>query len=80
MKIELLYFAQLRDAFGDGDTIVVNAEATVGDVVASIRGRDEWRAVKDLPLRYAVNEVVVDENTALCDGDTLALLPPVSGG
>jgi molybdopterin converting factor small subunit len=80
VKIELLYFAQLRDAFGDGDTMVVNSDATVGDVVATIRGRDEWRAVKDLPLRYAVNEVVVDENTALRDGDTLALLPPVSGG
>jgi molybdopterin converting factor small subunit len=81
MKITVLYFAQLKEAFGsDRDLLDVPAGATVDDVVASLRDRTEWSAVSSLPLRYAVNERIVDAGTKLGDGDRLALLTPISGG
>lgn len=80
MTIELLYFAQLRDVLGNCETLTLDGEATVADVVARLRLRPQWRGVAGIPLRFAVNEIVVSEDTPLHDGDVVALLPPVSGG
>lgn len=81
MKIELLFFAQIREAFGAGaQEIDVENGATVDDVLATLRQRDEWRKVARLPVSCAVNERVVDGGHLLEPGDRLALLTPVSGG
>ena len=81
MRVELLFFAQLKDALGRPREILEVADGqTVDDVVASLRSRDEWRAITLLPLVFAVNEQVVDGGCTLCDGDRLAFLTPVSGG
>jgi molybdopterin converting factor small subunit len=81
VTIELLFFAQLKEAVGSGGRSLHVAEgATVDDVVAAIRDWPEWRPVSTLPLAYAVNERVVAGNHRLNDGDTLALLTPISGG
>ena len=81
MTIELLFFAQLREAVGGGERTVQVAEgATVDDVVAVIRDWPEWQAVSALPLTFAVNETLVAGTHRLIDGDTLALLTPISGG
>jgi molybdopterin synthase sulfur carrier subunit len=81
MKIELLFFAQIREAFGTGsEEIDVKNGATVDDVVTMLRQRDEWRKVARLPVSFAVNERVVDGGRVLEPGDRLVLLTPVSGG
>lgn len=81
VTIELLFFAQLKDAVGGGERSVQADEgATVDDVVAAIRDWPEWQSVSALPLSYAVNERLVAGDHRLNDGDTLALLTPISGG
>ena len=81
MTITVLYFAQLKEAFGkDGETLDVPDVTTVDDVVAGLRERREWAVISSLPLRYAVNERIVDGGTKLAGGDRLALLTPISGG
>jgi len=81
MKVEILYFAQLREAMGvDSEVVDAAPRSTVGDVVARLQERRNWNAVRALPLSYAVNESVVDREQPLHEGDRLALLPPVSGG
>ena len=45
IEIELLFFAQIRDALGAGrETLAIERGATVEDVVARLRARDSWRA------------------------------------
>jgi molybdopterin synthase sulfur carrier subunit len=80
MRIDVLYFAQLRDAMGDTEALTVESGFTVKQVVQMLRARPEWVSVEHIPLRYAVNETIVGADTQLEDGDVLALLPPVSGG
>jgi molybdopterin converting factor subunit 1 len=81
VKVEILYFAQVRDAFGrEREVLALDAGATVADAVDVLRARDEWTAMEPLPLTFAVNEEVVTTTHRLSDGDRLALLPPVSGG
>ena len=81
MKIELLFFAQIKEAFGNGgETIEVSEGATVEQVVETLRGREQWEMVASLPLSFAVNERIVDGRFTLSPGDRLALLTPISGG
>ena len=81
MTIEVLFFAQLKEAMGCAKRSVdVEDGATVDGLVAMITAWPEWKPVCHLPLVIAVNERVTDTNQRLKDGDTVALIPPVSGG
>ena len=81
MRIEVLFFAHIKDALAsEGEILELETEKTVNDVVASLRGREEWSDLASIPLTFAVNEDFVDGDHALREGDRLALLPPVSGG
>lgn len=81
IRVELLFFAQIREAVGHrSERVEIEDGTTVEDLVNVLRRRPEWRAVESLPLRFAVNERVVDSGYTLCDGERLALLTPVSGG
>jgi len=80
MKVELLLFAQLRDAFGAN---AVTVDVARGEPVADAAARalaDRAPALLELPLRYAVGERFVDGEYVLDENDVVALLPPVSGG
>jgi molybdopterin converting factor small subunit len=81
MKIEVLFFAQLKEAVGcESKSLEVADGATVEGCIAAIREWPEWSAVSQLPLTYAVNERIVDGRHPLSEGDRLALLTPISGG
>jgi molybdopterin synthase sulfur carrier subunit len=81
MTIELLFFAQLKEAVGAGSRKIDAADgATVADVVEEVRRWPQWGPVSELPLSFAVNERIVGRDHRLRDGDTLALLTPISGG
>ena len=80
MKITVLYFAALREkagrASGDED---VPAGATAGAVWESLRARPALAGWAGAP-GFAVNGEWSGPGHVLAEGDTLALLPPVSGG
>ncbi|MDP2644028.1 MAG: MoaD/ThiS family protein [Desulfobacterales bacterium] len=81
MTIKILFFAQLKDAFGTGErTIEIQEGLTVGEAVQALFKEAGVSRLKGLPVLYSVNEDFTDENRELKDNDTLALLPPVAGG
>ena len=69
-------FAGLRERAGTGERQLEVAEgARLGDVWAALALGDEPPG-----LLYALNKRYAEPDTALNDGDEVALIPPVSGG
>ncbi|CAB3758295.1 molybdopterin converting factor subunit 1 [Paraburkholderia humisilvae] len=85
MKIQLKYFASVREALGLADEAVeVPAEVvTVGDVRVWLRVRGGIWAdtlADGRALRMACNHVMTDAGTRITDGCEVAFFPPVTGG
>lgn len=81
MTIRVLLFAVLRDAVGHSEVaLALPTGATAGDAVDRLAATHDAVARHRTVLRVAVNEHYVPLATPLADGDTLALLTPVSGG
>ena len=83
MKIQVRYFASIREALGAGETIELPAGATVGAARDALIARGEAHAgalARGRALRSALNQMLCDESTALADGAELAFFPPVTGG
>lgn len=81
MKIEVLVFAQLREALGSERVLIdVDEGATILDAVERVMGLPSLRVFDHLPLRYAVNEEFRSRDSELRPNDRLALLSPVAGG
>jgi sulfur-carrier protein len=77
--IRLLLFAAAREAARTRE--VGMTATTVGDVLDQARARfgPQFSSVLDVS-RVWVNGEPADPETALSDGDEVAVLPPVSGG
>ena len=73
MTVHVRLFAGLRERAGWSQR-EIEAE-TVGDVWAALDLGDEPAG-----LLYAVNQRYAPRETALAEGDEVALIPPVSGG
>ncbi|MBC8748095.1 molybdopterin synthase sulfur carrier subunit [Paraburkholderia sp. WC7.3g] len=85
MKIELRYFASVREALNMSDEAVEvpDAIATVGDVRAWLRVRGGiWAETlaEGRALRMACNHVMTDASTRITEGCEVAFFPPVTGG
>jgi MoaE-MoaD fusion protein len=81
MQVTVLYFAQLRERRGTAtDTLELPPDGDVAMALATIAKRYPDIAPHLPRVQVAVNQVVVAATTPLCDGDELALIPPVSGG
>ena len=76
IELSVRLFAGLRERAGTGtQTISLPDGSTVGDLWALLNLGDEPSG-----LAYAVNKTYAAAETALSDGDEVALIPPVSGG
>ncbi len=81
MRCEVLLFAQLAEAVGTFRlTIELPGGVTAGEALQELSNKHEAIATLRDTLAIAVNEQYCTETTVLGDGDTLALIPPVSGG
>ncbi len=81
MRCQVLLFAQLAEVVGtDRLTIELPERSTVADAVASLADDHKVIASARQTLMTAVNEHYCPPSTVLNDGDTVALVPPVSGG
>ena len=83
--ITVLYFARLRESFGQGSEQIAlpegvrNLEGLRGLLVA--RGgawKDELG--RDKRVRAAVNQAMASGDSPIADGDEVAFFPPVTGG
>jgi molybdopterin synthase sulfur carrier subunit len=85
MKIELRYFASVRESVGLAHEAVElpDGVATVGDVRAWLRVRGgAWAdaLAEGRALRMACNHTMTDAGARVTDGCEVAFFPPVTGG
>lgn len=82
MKVTVLYFAGARDVAGVAheECALPVGVRSVGALVSWLFERHPGLEPYAKSLRIAQNESIVDAQSELCDGDTLAVLPPSSGG
>lgn len=76
MKINIKYFANMRDIMGRADDRIDLAD---GSTIKDLWGMVSKTALPDNTL-IAVNMEYTDLNHALTDGDEVAFFPPVTGG
>jgi len=79
--IEVLLFAQARDALGsDRTAVAVDAATTVGALKARLGEEHPALAALVARSRLAVNRAFASDDDPVAPGDEVALIPPVSGG
>jgi molybdopterin synthase sulfur carrier subunit len=83
MKIQVRYFASLREALGSTETVDTAEGATVGslrDLLIARGGRYADVLARGRAVRCALNQRMCSDADALADGAELAFFPPVTGG
>jgi molybdopterin synthase sulfur carrier subunit len=82
-RIELRYFAWLRERIGEGGERVETSAATVRDLVEELRGREERYALafSDMrSVRVAVDQELADLDAPIAEAREVAFFPPMTGG
>lgn len=81
MRCRVLLFAGIAEALG-AETLTVDADdgATASSVIDQLAAEHAAIAQMRPVLAVAINDAYAPPGTPLHDGDTLALIPPVSGG
>lgn len=83
MRIEIRYFAALREALGPSESVDVAAGADVAalrDALIARGGRHAEALARTRLLRSARNRVLCAESAVLGEGDEVGFFPPVTGG
>lgn len=83
MTLEILYFAWVRERIGEPRETVTTDAATVADLVAELRAREERYALafSDLSaLRVALDQDLADFDAPLAGVREVAFFPPMTGG
>lgn len=82
-EVTVRFFASLREAVGvDEVSLKVEPPSLAGlrNALATALTAEQFRAMDLAEVRIAVNQAIVQGETALAAGDEIALLPPVTGG
>ena len=82
MTVTILYFAALRELLGTSEEhVTLTADVlTVQELAEHLVERHPTLRPHLASVRFAVNESFVDSKASVSSGDTVALIPPVSGG
>ena len=81
--MDVLYFAWVRERIGLPREAIETTAATVADLVAELRAREERYAVafEDLSaLRVALDQELADFDAPLVGVREVAFFPPMTGG
>lgn len=83
MKIDLRYFASIREALGQTGESVETSAVTLGalrDELIARGGAYAQALARGRAVRMALDQVMADESAALHEGAEVAFFPPVTGG
>ena len=83
MKINIKYFASIRESVGTGSEQLQTAASTLGalrDELIARGGGHAQSLARGRAVRVALNQVMSGEDAALVDGCEVAFFPPVTGG
>ena len=83
MKVQVRYFASIREALGAGELIDVPAGTTVGEVRDQLIAASPVHATalaRGKALRCALNQTLCEESAVIAADAELAFFPPVTGG
>ena len=80
MRIKVLFFAELKEIFGQSRLIDLDEGSTIRKIVDLLAGESDRFYSEKTSLVYAVNENFETTEKKLKNGDELALMTPMSGG
>jgi molybdopterin synthase sulfur carrier subunit len=75
---KVLFFAHLRDSVGAEEVVMNAAGKTVAKFKAEVTAT--YKLAKMDAVMTAINEEFAQEDEVIKDNDTIAFIPPVSGG
>ncbi len=83
MRVNVKYFASIRESVGTGGEQLETAAATLGalrDELIARGGAHAQSLARGRAVRVALNQVMSAEDAALTDNCEVAFFPPVTGG
>jgi molybdopterin synthase sulfur carrier subunit len=83
VKVDVRYFASVREALGAGESLDMPDGATVGELRDRLVSRGAAHAAalaRGRALRCALDHVLCDEAAVLREGSEVGFFPPVTGG
>ena len=83
MKVQLRYFASLREDLNTGSEAVETAAFTLGalrDELVARGGAYAQALGRNRVVRVALNQTMSEESAALTEGAEIGFFPPVTGG
>jgi molybdopterin synthase sulfur carrier subunit len=83
MKVNIKYFASIREAVGSGAESLETTAPTVAALRDELIARGDGYAeslARGKSVRVALNQTLSDEYAVLVEGAEVAFFPPVTGG
>jgi molybdopterin synthase sulfur carrier subunit len=83
MKVNVRYFASVREALGTGSETVDTGAADLAGLRDELIARGEPHAsalARGRAVRMALDQIMSGEGAALREGSEVAFFPPVTGG
>jgi sulfur-carrier protein len=83
MKVNVKYFASIRESIGTGSEQLDTKAATLGamrDELIARGGAHAQTLARGRAVRVALNQVMSAETAVLTEGCEVAFFPPVTGG
>ena len=83
MRVNVRYFASIREAIGAGGETLDTAATTVGELRDALVARGGAHAAalaRGRAVRAALDQVMSDDAAVLREGAEVAFFPPVTGG
>lgn len=83
MKLDIRYFAWLRERVGTASEQVETEAATVAELIAELRTRDKGYAYAFSDtgsIRAAIDQDLVEMDAPLAGAREVAFFPPMTGG
>ncbi len=83
MKVNVKYFASIRESVGTGSEQLQTSASTLGglrDELIARGGAHAQSLARGRAVRVALNQVMSAEDSALSENCEVAFFPPVTGG